>query len=344
MALCVSARAETSRPWWRRGWSVAIVVLALAAASLAGCADPHASSASTDATKAATTTASSTSATAEEAAATPSTFPLTVTDSDGRALTLPAPARAIISHSPGVTETLFAIGAGPQVIAADEFSNYPPETARLKRVAYTDPDAEAELALEPDLVIMSGNQEAQVEAFRNLGLPVLYAPEPDSIDGVLASITLLGSITGHDAEAAALVTRLRTRIDAVSAKLADVQQGPKVFFELSDSLFTVAPQSFVGSVLSTLKARNIAAGAATAFPQLGSEAVIVADPDVILLADSQFGATAEAVGARPGWSAIAAVRNGRVYPVDADVTNRPGPRIVDALEALAALMYPDRFP
>ena len=319
-----SARRRAGLP------GLAAILIVIAAPAVGPCNDPQASTFTP-------------TPTAAPASASATTFPFTVSGADGQALTLRAPARAIVSHSPGVTEILFAIGAGAQVIAADEFSNYPAEAKSLKRVKYSDPNPETELALQPDLVILATNQKAQIEPFRRLGLPVLYDREPDDIDGVLASITLLGRAAGRGGEAATLVRSLRARIDVVVAKVADVQQGPKVFFELSDTLFTVAPGTFVGSLLSTVKARNIAEGATTAFPELGAEAVIAANPDVILLADSQYGATAEAVRARPGWSAIAAVQSGRLYPVDADITNRPGPRIVDALEALARLLYPDRF-
>lgn len=305
----------------------AIVFVALAA-----CSDPRASTA---------TPTPSTSA--PVASPTAAAFPLTVTGADGQALTLPAPARAIVSHSPGATEILFAIGAGGQLVAADEFSNYPAAAKGLKRVKYSDPNPETEIALQPDLVILATNQKAQVEPFRRIGLPVLYNQEPPDIDGVLANISLLGRITGHAAEAEALVGQMRSRIDAVTAKVADVPQGPKVFYELSDTLYSAAPQSFIGGMLLALKARNVAAGATTPFPQLTAEAVIAANPDVVLLADAQFGATPERVGARPGWSAIAAVQSGRLYAVDPDVMNRPGPRVADAIETLARLLYPDRF-
>lgn len=277
------------------------------------------------------------------AAATPAAFPLTVTDSGGASLTLNAPARAIISHSPGATEILFAIGAGGQVVAADEFSNYPAEAKALRKVKYTDPSPEAEIALQPDLVIMATNQKAQVEAFRRLGLPVFFNQEPDSVEGVLRNVRLLGSMTGRTAEAEALAKQMQVRIDAVTSKLTDVQQGPTVFYELSDSLFTAAPQTFIGGMLTALKARNIAQGAASPFPQLTAEAVIAAGPQVILLANHQYGGAPEQVKARPGWSSIPAVRDNRLHPVNPDLVNRPGPRIVEGLELMARLLYPDRF-
>jgi len=172
---------------------------------------------------------------------------------------------------------------------------------------------------------------------------VFFNQEPDSLEGVLRNVRLLGSMTGRTAEAEALAKQMQARIDAVTSKLADVQQGPTVFYELSDSLFTAAPHTFIGGMLTALKARNIAQGAASPFPQLTAEAVIAAGPEVILLADHQYGGAPEQVKARPGWSSIPAVRNNRLHPVDPDVVNRPGPRIVEGLELMARLLYPDRF-
>jgi iron complex transport system substrate-binding protein len=309
--------------------SLAVAALALVIAACSG-SGPEATGTPTPTTPAA-------------GASVPAAFPITVTDSGGASLTFQAPAKAIVSHSPGATEILFAIGAGSQVIAADEFSNYPAEAKALRKVKYTDPSPEAEIALQPDLVIMATNQKAQVEAFRRLGLPVFFNQEPDSLEGVLRNVRLLGSMTGRTAEAEALAKQMQARIDAVTSKLADVQQGPTVFYELSDSLFTAAPHTFIGGMLTALKARNIAQGAASPFPQLTAEAVIAAGPEVILLADHQYGGAPEQVKARPGWSSIPAVRNNRLHPVDPDVVNRPGPRIVEGLELMARLLYPDRF-
>ena len=270
-------------------------------------------------------------------------FPFTLTHAGGDSLTLQAPARRIVSHSPGATEILFAIGAGSQVVAADEFSNFPAAAKALKKVKYTDPNPEAELALQPDLVILASNQKAQVEPFRRLGLPVLYTDQPETLVGVLNSVRMLGIITGHTVEADALAVQMQARIDAITSKLGDVQQGPKVFYELSDSLYTAAPNTFIGGMLTALKARNIAQGATSPFPQLTAEAVIAAAPDVILLADYDFGGTPARLRARPGWAAIPAVKNDRMHALDADLVNRPGPRIVEGMEMIAKALYPERF-
>lgn len=324
----------------RRGRSAACTALAcLALIALAACSG---GASKPNATPSASSTPGVTASGAASPTAAPM-FPFTLTHAGGDSLTLQAPARRIVSHSPGATEILFAIGAGSQVVAADEFSNFPAAAKALKKVKYTDPNPEAELALQPDLVILASNQKAQVEPFRRLGLPVLYTDQPETLVGVLNSVRMLGIITGHTVEADALAVQMQARIDAITSKLGDVQQGPKVFYELSDSLYTAAPNTFIGGMLTALKARNIAQGATSPFPQLTAEAVIAAAPDVILLADYDFGGTPARLRARPGWAAIPAVKNDRMHALDADLVNRPGPRIVEGMEMIAKALYPERF-
>ena len=271
-------------------------------------------------------------------------FPRTVVDASQVSLVLAAPPQRIVSLSPGATEALFAVGAGPRVVAVDLFSDTPEAARSLTKVDYSRPNPEQVIALRPDLVLMSGRQRDQVQRFRELGLPVVYLGEPATLDAVLDNIALIAKATGDDEAAATLLRGLTQRLGAVRAKVADVTTGPRVFFELSPALHTAGPNSFIGSMLSTLKAQNIAT-TATQFPQLSAEALIAADPQVVLLADVASAKVDPAsIGQRPGWAGVSAVRNGRVHEVDADATNRPGPRIVDAVEAIARALYPERFP
>ncbi|MEX2375465.1 MAG: ABC transporter substrate-binding protein [Dehalococcoidia bacterium] len=273
---------------------------------------------------------------------TPDPTPISIVDSSGFTFVLDSPAQRVISHSPAATEILFAIGAGSQVVARDNFSNYPAEVSTLPEVAYSSPEPEQDLAHDPDLVILSGRQRASVEQFRGLDIPIFFLEEPTDLAGVMGNIRIIATLTGHEAAAEELIAALEARLSAVSERLEAVTEGPRVFYELTDNLHTVSPASFIGSALSLLKVRNIAAGAEGAFPQLSSEAVVDADPEVILMADASF-VPVESVPGRPGWSGITAVVDGRIYPVDGDIMSRPGPRIVDGIEELAALFYPDLF-
>ncbi|MCK9485818.1 MAG: helical backbone metal receptor [Dehalococcoidia bacterium] len=323
---------------WRSPWASLALGLSFALVLLlAACGDDGATATPT------TTAAATASAEATETATETLPASIEAVDDTGTTLVLESPAQRIVSHSPGATEILFALGAGPQVVAADEFSDYPAEAAALPKVAYASPDPEQTASHDPDLIIFSGNQNYSQEQFRGLGLPVFYLPEPTDLRGVMEHIRVLGLLTGLDQEAEALIEDLEGRLAAVEEALADLETGPRVFYELDSTLFTVGPNTFIGSAFTLLKAENIAAGTASDYPQLSAEAVVEADPEVILLADHAFGVSIESVGERPGWSGITAVEEGRIFPVDQDITSRPGPRIVDAVEALAAFLYPDRF-
>lgn len=247
----------------------------------------------------------------------------------------------IISYSPAATEILFAIGAGQQMVGVDRFSDFPPETAELVQfdTFFDTTDPEAALAVTPDLIVTI--TPGQAEQFRDLGVTVLLLEFPASIEGVFGNVSRLGEATGNAAAADALIEEMRMRIDAVIDSIAGVDTGPTVFWELDNTLFTVADDTFIGSMLTALKVRNIAADALTAFPQLTAEAVIAANPEVIVLADEAFGESVETVAARPGWSVIDAVVNGRVVPIDPDIASRPGPRIVEAMETLVSILYPE---
>jgi iron complex transport system substrate-binding protein len=271
-------------------------------------------------------------------------FPKTVTDSSNTKVTISEAPKRIVSLSPAATEILFAIGAGDRVVGTDSFSDYPDAATKTAKLDYSKPDPEAALALDPDLVIMATRQEEQVQQFRDLHMNVLYIEEAETVDGVYDSIEMFGDISGHTSEADSLVAGIRQRIAAVTSKLTDVTDGPRVFYEVTNDLYTASPDTFIGSMLTMLKAKNIAEGATTQFPQLTAEAVISADPQVVLLADAKFtNETAETVAARPGWAKVAAVKDRRIYPIDDDIASRPGPRIVDAIEAIAKALYPEHF-
>lgn len=270
-------------------------------------------------------------------------FPLTVTGDDGRSLVLLKPPRRIISLSPGHTEILFAIGAGERIVGVDDYSDFPAEAQQLPRVGYSNPDLERIVALDADLVIVVTRQRRALAELERLGVPSLFLSEAEDLDGLLHGIVRLGEVTDRRGPTEALVGEMRRRIDAVTNRLEGVA-GLAVFYELSPQLHTAAPSTFIGDMLTRLRLKNVAAGAATPFPQLSQEQIVAGDPEVILLGDYQTGQNAATVSARPGWSGLRAVRSGRIIAVEnLDIVHRPGPRVVEGLEMLARLLYPDRF-
>jgi iron complex transport system substrate-binding protein len=187
------------------------------------------------------------------------------------------------------------------------------------------------------------NSSDVVQNLRRLNIPVLYVQVPPDLAGVLDRIRLLARASGHAAEGERLAQKLQSQMDQIKQKLAGVTTGPRVYHELDTTYFSAAPSSFVGDFYTFLKAQNIAEGASTPYPQLSAEVIVQRNPQVIVLADEAAGVTVQDVKARPGWSAIDAVKNGRICVVDPDIVSRPGPRIIDALDTLAKCLYPDKF-
>lgn len=281
---------------------------------------------------------------------TPSAFPMEVVRSDGQKLTLAAPAKRIVSLSPGATEIIFALGGEASLAGVDRLANYPAAAASFEpKVDAFQPNVEAIAALTPDLVIAADDGSGIVGNLDRLNIPVLYLDidtEVRSIDDVFGQIGLLGRITGTEEAADKLLVDLNARVKAIEEKLVGLPttRGPAIYHELDDTYYSVSDGTFIGSLYRTLHARNIAGdGGGVPYPQLTQEAIIAASPDIIVLADEDFGVTIESVKARPGWSAIKAVQEDRIYGINADIISRPGPRIVDALEQLAKAFYPNAF-
>jgi iron complex transport system substrate-binding protein len=273
-------------------------------------------------------------------------FPVTIESTSGESLTLEAQPQRIVSLSAGHTESLFAIGAGAQVVAVDNFSDFPAEAAAVEvKLDSFEPSAEAIANLDPDLVILAFAPEGFLGQLDGLGVPY-WLDELNSstaVEDIFTSIETLGQATGHVDQAEAVVEDLQERVDTVvEAVDEEAPDGPSVYHELDETLFAIGPDSFTGDLYIKLDAENIVeSGPSTPLTQ---EAIIAASPEVIVLSDVEFGQTPEVVAARPGWDAIPAVMNNRVYPIDPDIVSRPCPRIVDALEELASLIYPEIFP
>jgi iron complex transport system substrate-binding protein len=231
---------------------------------------------------------------------------------------------------------LFAIGAGDQVIAVDDFSNYPAEAAaKMTELSAFEPNVEAIAGFEPDLVVTDGTNAALLEQLDTLGIIHWEAPAAISFDDVYVQIEQLGATTGHVAEAAELVANMQADIAEVLAEIPVVEQPLTYYHELDTSYFTATSDTFIGFVYSQLGLRNIAdevESSSGPYLQLNAEFIISADPDLIFLACTKYcGETAETVAARPGWGALTAVTAGGVVEMDDDIASRWGPRVVDYL-------------
>ena len=277
-------------------------------------------------------------------------FPATFQRSDGKQTTLDAAPKRIISLSPGATEIIYALGAEGALVAVDKNANYPDAADKFpEKVDAYEPNVEAIVGLNPDLVIVASDPGGLVDRLEELRIPVLYNDidtDVTTVEDVLGQIILLGRATGTSDKAQALVNSLKQRVDNVASKVDDVlgPDQPVVYHELDSTYFSAANNTFVGDLYAILHAKNIAGnGGGVAYPQLTQEAIIAANPTAIVLADEAFGVSIDSVKARPGWSAIPAVKNNAIFAVNPDIISRPGPRIVDALEELARDLYPQRF-
>jgi iron complex transport system substrate-binding protein len=314
----------------------------------AGAAAPTAAAPTAAAGATATRTGSPIPATASaRASATPraTSYPLTITDDAGRAVTVARRPQRIVSLAPSNTEILFALGLADRVVGVDKYSNYPPAAAQKPQISdYSSTNLEQVLVTEPDLILAAGITSRDViAAFESRGLTVVVL-NPPTLDGIFGDITLIGQVADVSGAAATVRGDLEGRLATLTARLATASTKPRVFFELDATQFyTVGPKSFIDDLITRAGGANIAADAATAYPQLSAEQIIAKDPEVIVLSDEGFGTTVATVGTRPGWAGISAVKNNRVVAIDPDLTNRPGPRALDALEQLARALHPELF-
>ncbi|MBI2865186.1 MAG: cobalamin-binding protein [Chloroflexi bacterium] len=249
----------------------------------------------------------------------------------------------IVSLAPSNTEILYALGLGGKLVAVDDYSDYPAEAKSKDKVGYSKPNIEKLVALSPDIIFAAQIQAKQaVSELEKRGLTV-FVLQPGTLEAVLDGILTVGRVTDKSMEADAVTAQLRKRVNEIVAKIASAKGKPRVFFELAGTLSTAGPGTFVDDLIAKAGGANIAADAKIDWPQLGQEALIAKDPEVIILADHTFGETPEKVMARPGWSGISAIKTGRIVGFDPNLTNRPGPRVVDGLELMAKAIHPELF-
>jgi len=290
----------------------------------------------------ATTSAASASESASLAA-----YPTTLTDDAGREITLEAEPATIVSLAPSNTEIVCALDACDRLAGVTDFDDYPDEVVEVdKVVTMAQVDVEAVVAAEPDLVLAAGNEltpTAVIDQLADLGLPVLVL-YPGSLGEVMADIELVGTALGREETAEALVDDMAARIAAVESAVAD-RERPRTFYEVSvfeGSIYTAGEGSFLASLIETAGGDPITGDALST--SIALEDLVAADPELILLGDATYDETItpETVSARAGWGTMTAVADDRVVVVTEDVViTRPGPRIVDGLEALARAIHPD---
>jgi iron complex transport system substrate-binding protein len=281
----------------------------------------------------------------------PTQASISLSDGRGKRITLSSPAQRIVSLSPSNTEVLFAVGAGAQVAARDSFSDYPAEAKNIADIGggFGQLNVETILSLKPDLVLAAGlTPPEQIQQLEDLGLTVYVLPNPKDFVGMYANLETAAQLTGHTSEAARLVDTLKARVAAVVEKIATESERPLVFYELDvtdpNAPFTAGPGTFIDTLIKMAGGENLGATLEGEWVQVSVETLLTRNPQIIILGDFTWGGvTPEKVAARAGWDALSAVKNGLVFTFDDNLVSRPGPRMVDGLEAMAKLLHPELF-
>ena len=256
----------------------------------------------------------------------------------------------IISLAPSITESLYAAGAGELLVGRTDFCDYPPEVLELPSIggfSSSEISVETIVGLEPDLVIGGSVYQADVmDVLADAGING-FILEPNSLAEIFDSIRLLGQVTGHGADAEETVAKMQADIQKVTDVVATIPADERVsvFYEVwSDPYMTTTDQTFIGELITLAGGRNIFGDLEEDYPTISSEEIVDRDPQVILGPSNHADQlTAEMIASREGWGSISAVKNGRVYIIDGNIISHAGPRLVGALEAIAAALYPDYF-
>ncbi|HWM74353.1 MAG TPA: ABC transporter substrate-binding protein [Nocardioides sp.] len=256
----------------------------------------------------------------------------------GEEITVDAKPTSIVSLSPTATEMLWAIGADEQVVAVDDQSDYPDGVPTTELSGF-EPNLEAILGYEPDLVVASGDSGDLVSGLEAAEVPTLLLPAAADLDEMYSQMERLGAATGNVADATTVVAEVRTGIEQAVSDAPDAK-GLTYFHELGPDLYTATGNTFIGEVYGLFDLTSIAdaAGVKDEYPQLSSEYVVSADPDFVFLADNECcEVTPEQVSDRPGWERMAAIDD-EVHIVNEDITSRWGPRVVDFVQAVSQIL------
>lgn len=267
-------------------------------------------------------------------------FPHTLVDDDGIEVTIPAEPQRIVTFAPSMTEIVFALGRGDRLVGVSgPFDDYPAEAQGIEQVGGAgdfgvDPNIERVVALEPDLFLTISGGDAWKAELRDLGVPIVTLNATDFTD-LLEDIETVGAVSGAAEEAAALVDDMATRAEAVEAQ---IEERVSCFFEVYyPPLTTVGPNTFVFGLLTMAGCDPVTQGAATDYPEWSVEDLVADGPQVYVVTPESAKGPA-AIAKRPGFEGIGAIADGSVALVDGDLVTRPGPRVVEGLEQLAAAL------
>ncbi len=272
----------------------------------------------------------------------------TFTDDMGREVRIDKVPQRIVSHVPSITEILFVLGLDEEVVGVSDHCNYP-EAARLepKVGGFFQPSMEKIVDLNPDLVLTNGSVEYVMTQLDSLGITYIVL-DPKDIDGILKNVELVGKVTGAEKEARELIKGMQADISNIVAAVKDAPRVKAFYLFATTDLnnpWTAGPGSFVDCLITMAGGENIAAQALSAWVQFSIEQIVRSDPEVIIV-DVSHGSAVTSIAElkrHPAWREIMGVKQGRIYPIDGDLVNRPGPRIIQGLEEIAKMIHPELF-
>ena len=260
------------------------------------------------------------------------------TDEIGRQITVKSNPQRIISLAPSITEILFALKLGDRVIGVTSYCDFPDEAKAKEKVGDTiKPNLERLIVLKPDLVLISTASQLEkiTRQLDQLGIPV-FVTSPQSVAGVLTSLRKIGELTGAEQQAEALAAEMQTRITAVQRQ-ATTNSAPRVLYILQLSpLITAGKNTFINDLINQAGGRSISGEETTDYPQFSREAVIARAPEIIIIPASHGAELVNIEAIKQAFAATPAIKNNRIVPINPDLVSRPGPRIVEGLEALRA--------
>lgn len=275
--------------------------------------------------------------TAVESADVAEGFPVTITFDPYDPVTIEDQPERIVSLSPTTTEMLFAVGAGEQVVAVDEYSNYPADAPLVEGLSGFTPNVESVLEYDPDLVLIMNKGEGIIDGLNAAGVPVVVVPSSVNLEDTYEQIGLVGEASGHADAADELVEEMKRDVEdalaSVSQEFKDA--GLTYYHELTSSYHSASGLTYIGQIYSEFGLASIAPDN-DEYPQLTSEAIVAANPDIIFLANTKAeDMDAQVLATRPGWETIDAVVNDQVIGLDDDLASRWGPRVSELVESIA---------
>ncbi len=272
--------------------------------------------------------------------------PRTFVDDVGRKIYLAGIPKRIVSLAPSITEMLFAIGAGGLVAGVTEFCNYPPAAQEKPKVGYSQPNLEAVVALQPELIIAPKSflRVDLLGRLEQLKIPT-FLLDAKTLEDILTHIQQLGRMVGHVPESIKVSERIRKRVASLSTQLAGRPRPMLLFVINTDPLITVGPGSYIHQLIELAGARNAAEQAGTPYPRLSIEEVLRQNPEFLLFPTGRFEGISQAEQNQwRRWTSLEAVKRNHLVQIESDLLNRPGPRVIEGLEALIAILHPDVFP